>query len=616
MLDPAFCSRFQLSARTVITIKGIGEFERAALLAAIRRAFAVGRSVTVHNQGARQIELSLEENDLVLSCAIEGEGRRRVKLRGMAILSPRQDERSAAIDEILFSLGPTAFHLGAIGEIGRRRELTDQEAFQILEELSEGVVARQSRTRAALERGKTAFSDLVPPEWAYFEKFVGPDPCGALPEIYFSEILPAHWRRLLRADLAPGLELSLFGALRGDLTPVQLVNVVGNDTLWEAIEEAVHFEDPFSLLGALDLALDRAQRDARFECLAVKLSERLAPLRLEREDGTDVYDLMPALAEAVLNHLNTLEGAALRPPYWRRLCAWMQAGFLVRVTKGWSVKLKEFKEWLDSVGEASGAFRIWIDLRTEPMAVAHHFSAGQLRAEVLGRLSLMVDDYEGRGTPIPEKVKQQIDSAITQHKELILRSKMPGPLEGHRRPTIDKSVATDVAKVVEQHCSKLDSTFLDPSWRALGNLSQILRFDGHVLQSVAARVREAALPKDQHAREQAFNNLTWAAIVAPAHRNRELAEETAYRCIADAGKVQSQTDVQRLFQLLLIAASALEDEARWASWLEPRLVEMAMSVPAGEMAKAMHECINGIKQSTSLSLGIHCRAEALTELAC
>jgi hypothetical protein len=78
-----------------------------------------------------------------------------------------------------------------------------------------------------------------------------------------------------------------------------------------------------------------------------------------RPDGNDTYELLPLFAKLVLNRINSLDGGALEPPCWKRMCAWMQAGFLVRLMQGISLELGSFREWIwghqTLAGEYEGA---------------------------------------------------------------------------------------------------------------------------------------------------------------------------------------------------------------------------------------------------------------------
>ena len=113
--------------------------------------------------------------------------------------------------------------------------------------------------------------------------------------------------------------------------------------------------DPFSLLGALDIALYR-QQDERFLAFAEEAVAKLTLDTFPRPDGVDTYKMLPLLAGLVLNRLNTMEGGALLLPYWKRMCAWMQAGLIVRMIRSYEFDLEVFNVWIECSKTIAGAY--------------------------------------------------------------------------------------------------------------------------------------------------------------------------------------------------------------------------------------------------------------------
>ena len=163
-------------------------------------------------------------------------------------------------------------------------------------------------------------------------------------EEYFRTVLPQYRTNLIRRDLVRGFDICLQGALRDDLMPGAWTEHLTDDELWEALTACNPWRDPFVLLGALDMALGR-QHNERYQHFAEEAVQRLVQEAFPRTDSIDIYELMPLFATLVLNRINTLEDGALRPPCWKRMCAWMQAGFLVRVTQRLRLTLESLREW-------------------------------------------------------------------------------------------------------------------------------------------------------------------------------------------------------------------------------------------------------------------------------
>ena len=108
--------------------------------------------------------------------------------------------------------------------------------------------------------GIGSLNDLVPSSLAYYELFCGPAPSDLDGEAYLNAVLPEHRRQLLGRDLAQGLAIGLLGNLHDALSPARWLDGVADDQLWEVLAACEPRRDPFSLLGALDIALESAAR--------------------------------------------------------------------------------------------------------------------------------------------------------------------------------------------------------------------------------------------------------------------------------------------------------------------------------------------------------------------
>jgi hypothetical protein len=254
---------------------------------------------------------------------------------------------------------------------------------------------------------------LVPDSLAYFERFCGPPLANADHEEYFRRILPRYRMDLIRRDLVRGLNICLQGALQDDLMPGLWTEHVNDDELWDALTACDPWSTPFALLGALDIAIGR-QHDERYRTFAEKAVQKLVQEKFPRPDGVDTYELLPLWAELVLNRINGLDGGALRPPCWKRMCAWMQAGFLSRLMQSISLELESFREWIHGNQMLAGVYAKTLDLRHEPMYRATEMSPRALHEEVIGRLVLLRERHKtaGRYRVLAVFAKLWLDSQI------------------------------------------------------------------------------------------------------------------------------------------------------------------------------------------------------------
>jgi hypothetical protein len=290
---------------------------------------------------------------------------------------------------------------------------------------------------------------------------------------------------LVRRDLVRGLDICLQGALRDDLMPGAWTEHLNDNELWDVLVACDPWRDPFVLLGALDIALGR-QHDERYQTFAEEAVKKLVQEEFSRPDGIDTYDLMPLLAELVLNRINGLECGALRPPCWKRMCAWMQAGFLLRLTQALRLELESFREWAWGNQTGAGVYAARLDLRHEPMYRAAEMSRSALREEVIGRLVFVRERHKAAGREVPGS--DSIDEAVARLAEhgSPFGWALPGPLDGHYRPAetgANRLPADDIKRVEEE----LANNPVAPVLSTLAYFSQ--HFD--LGEELLTRMREA-----------------------------------------------------------------------------------------------------------------------------
>jgi hypothetical protein len=319
---------------------------------------------------------------------------------------------------------------------------------------------------------------------------------------------------------------------------------------------------------------------------------------------------MPLFATLVLNRINTLEDGALRPPCWKRMWAWMQAGFLLRLTQAFRLELESFREWAWGNQTLAGEYAAMLDLRHEPMYRAAEMSRRALREEVIGRLVLIRERHKAAGRMVPGADK--IDEAMSRlaDQDSPLGWVLPGPLDGHRRPAeigVNKLSGDDIKKVKED----LANNPVAPILSTLAYFSQHFDLGEELLTRMREAIARIAFVSEKTGLDECIGRLIDVGFVAGAQRNVELASAIASTVIAMSHRARSDSDAVRILRALLIASTAFQNEDEWAEWLEKQLAEVATHLPAGEPSRAFLEHLQELKKVLKLNLGIHVRAEAL-----
>lgn len=537
-----------------------------------------------------------------------GEETLELPFDALGLIVEEEVQRVQAFENAVVEIGPTR-DLSDLREVVKERPLSDEEAGRVLDPLINGVAMAQRRIEKELIEGTATPDDFVPESFDYFERFCGPDPGTLNPEEYLVSVLPEYRRALLERDPRQGLEICLLGALRDDLCPAPWLQNMDNDSLWEHLTASRPELDPFSLLAALDLALYR-QEDERFRSFAERAVGLLAGEELLGPNGLDSYQLIPALASFVLNSIQLMENGSLRQPFWKRMCAWMQATFLARRLHESRIDLARFSEWVGRHLLPAGAHANFMDLRREPLVEAGTISPFGLRRQVLGRLVTLHHRHQAAGRSVTGT--EEIQQALERLRPAAPPSAvlLPGPLDGHLLPRAQGKELPDDLK--EQLLSLDEDLWLEN----LAMLSQRFALPEDLKSSLRDVISREIPHNEESAIEKTLTRLWKSGMIAAAERDAEIAESIAAAMLRVASGVQKEeTFVWYMVETLLRAAAAFEEESACADWLEAQLFGLANRLPEGEMSTLLWQHMQELKKVTRLELGIFRRAEAVASAA-
>ena len=349
-----------------------------------------------------------------------------------------------------------------------------------------------------------------------------------------------------------------------------------DDAVWEALSLCDVNGNPFSLLAGLDVAMYR-QGDARFREFTVDAVGRLLDENFGLGDGPDIYSILSVFAEFMLNRINLLAGGAIRPGYWKRTSAWMQAGLVARtlMAVSSSIDIDDLQEWTRKNMAVEGVYSELVDARKEPMFVASRITPRALRSEIVGRLQILRSRHEGQGREVPrsEEIDRVFAPSDNPEKTIVLG--FPGPLEGHRRPSepipqeLDQGIGDALAG---------DSALFGLA--QLATVSQLYALSERMLDRARDAVKMIGENVGDTDRQDNFKCLELASHIAASTRDVRLAD-----CIADAivgmvPTITTEEEIAIVLEITLQAAAAHEPHDAWFKWLEERLKRIAAVLPA------------------------------------
>jgi len=611
--DHTFVSQYGRLSRTVLTIGGRVSIDQHVLVEAARRLLAGQGDQKLKDISGNQLTVMLDHSAVVLKMVGQKDQEQLIALTDLSVLSPSLVQRVQALKRMVDSFGPAAPDFSSLETAAENRELTDEEVVDLLEERSTGFAAYKARIEMAHRADRVAVDDILPDSLRYFELYCGPDPRLFPPEEYLSVVLPTYRQLLLQRNLLKGLEICLLGALRDDLMPAAWTSHVSDDDMWQALQSIDTRANPFAALGVLDIAIIR-QHDSRYESLASETIVELGKDKLLRPDGVDCYEILPLFAQLTLDRINVLEGGTLRQPFWKRLCAWMHSGLLAQSTLNISIKLDALREWVNNNRDMAGTYAQMVDLRREPMYRAGEFSQSYLREEVIGRLVVLRARHQAAGRLVPNS--EVIDAAMAKlaKEGSPLGWGMPGPLDGHIRPSerSNRSLSDADTEYVLRQLSE------DPSgsiWSKLAYFSQCFELGGKVLEQACQACVTVNFDHDLVKGREYLGRLFDVCLIAASHRSKELANSIATIAIRRAPSAITSEAAMALLQIILLASAAFENEGEWAAWTSDHLDRLANALPCGEATKTFYGHLVEVRKVLPISSAVTSRAEAVAAAA-
>ena len=582
-------------------------------IAAARQAYAKGVEVPLPSVGGSAASIGIEDESqaLVVMRTAAQRQQRIASLPHFALLSGSATARVAAARRVRAELGATSGDFRQLISEVESRPATDAEIDRISYEVPNGVASIQQRLYDKIAgQGGIGINDLVPDDLTYFDRFVGPQRPDLDADEYARSVVIPYRAELLERDLRSALEVACLGFLRDDLAPGAWVSDVGNDELWEALEQSRCTGSPIALLGALDIALHR-QKDPRFARFAKDAIRRLADESFGRSDGFDTYDILSEITWLVLNRIGMLESGALQAGYWRRMGAWMQAslfvGHLMRSRSRPDMdKSREFIQQHRTVG---GWLTQCVDARREPLVLAGRTRPERLRSYVIERLLQVRWRHEGLGHRVPEVEGLDPECWRPRSDGEASGASLLGPLDVHRALT--KPLPLEWNNVPTRQSK---STIEGFQWSQLAALSQSYSFKEEHLEACRAAVRmlgeadcsgveDAAAPGD----------LVYASQVAAASHDPLLADAIADAIAGLAMKLDDPWHVCIVTGALVQSAAAHGDGSAWAEWLGARLVRVAerLPPPPSTMSVSFRDCLDDLGRILPAAEWTHLRARAI-----
>ncbi len=544
-------------------------------------------------------------------------GGKTIRFLWVTLLSSDVDKRLSQLDRFL-KLYPLSrsdeASLRALVEDSRYSDSDFLTAATMLESSPEVFTERLGdKLRRQGEDIGLAPVDVLPDDDRYWRHLVPLIDGSATLADYVAKELHEAWSDALDKNPAHALHALAITFAAPELVPRGLVQEMNAEAVASNIESISKVEDPFSLLGAFEICVDRVEQDQRFVALGDALLDHLCG-DMQRLMGA--CGLFGAIFIITTAHFATHETLQRQPVYWRRLAAASHASLVVRVCGGSIIDPDQMISWATRLFGDAYFLSVVSDFAVEPL----------WRPEwILPKI--LVADIFGRVVPAWHRLPQ--DTAPPSWRERIERfyawiveerigpfAQYPSVLQGARRP--NRPAVAELQAAIPQAVEAFRELANDPSVRSLLSISPFIEavgFPDEALgdaEKVLASIRTAAPDADDKSAVLALSVLAHIAILTESHR---LAESIAEVCLERARRTESSRAIFDIVCQLVECAAVFGDRGQAARTLVRWLEILAYIVPPSGAADGLVSTIDMLKRvqpELAPSLG---RAKAAARLA-
>jgi len=602
--DRDLIARYGVVVDSWLSLAGTPPVRREELWNAVRGTFGDGTARRLTSRFGEVVDVGMEGRLVCLSYERAAGERHSVAPEQLQVMSPDPVVRQEAIASIVKNLGPTGPERSAWQSLVESGPLDDVLMERLSSEIGAAVPTFLGRIAVAMADGSLTAHALIPDDMRYYEALCGPKPGMTPQEQHLREAFVQYRRRLIDRAPVAGLQMCLAMCVRDDLSCVPLWDG-SRDQLWSSFEQIDVRSSPFTMIGALDLALNNAE-DPRFAGFADKLIGELCGPELLRSDGTDIYSVLPNLALMVNDCVRVVPGMSEQPVWWRRLCAWTHLSIVCQMLR--EVPLPpEFPAWCASQATEPARVSRLLELRDNPASQPGDMSRYQIRSEILGRVAQLRARFAGRGFSDSGSggVLDQALAALPVPASYIF----PGPLEGDRRPQI--SLAQFPEETRERFSELIDGltpNLSDEGWVQLAYYSRLWIFDAETRAKCTQLVCRA--DRNDQSNKPDIRVLAPLGFIALAQSWPELSRAALAYCARLMGPALSAEEVIAFVRTALILSLALPEDSGLHE-LQEFLVGLA-AVLQGDARAALRYELMILRYVTPAGRWRLARAEALT----
>lgn len=469
--DIDFIGKYSISVDAEVSFGGNDlAFKRSDIFSNIKKSFEAKEGIEITSVAGKKWQIEVEDHEEGRVVFLN-DSNGRIRIPDLSYFAPEVETRLRCLEDARRSVNLSEDAFERWNVILTKRVLDDEELNDLLLEINDTPVRRKELILSSLKCGTSNISDFVPTSLCYYERLIGKyQDYDDISEYASSKDILNHFEKLISWDCTKGFLFSIL--MSGHSSLGKSINVASITESLPDIYEIIRDEgDLFSQLGAIELGFSLLDKVPDIEPIIEDIIRGIINYKTVQQKSR--YDLFASIVVLVDGELARRKLFYDKPPFWRRLAAFTQAGLIEGCMIEAKVSSDKFTSWAYQYRGNIFYMQSLVDLYREPRWQPDLLSPEQLRAEVSGRIVNAAQTHR-------DNIKRSslfhllLDDNGYARKELAEYpyAFLPGPLEGRGAAVINETPKEVKADIEE----KLSSQYLDvDSFNSLINTALVFR---------------------------------------------------------------------------------------------------------------------------------------------
>ena len=572
--DKEFCSNYDIIVNSVISfVENSTTFIRSNLTEAVRKAWLTQQPVEINDiNGIKsviatsntdgdlpKVELIVEENKLIINT--------------LPLLADDISIRMKCFDAFVKEVNLPRDSISRWHGILNTRSLTEEEVVEFQSDINDTSYSMENKISEILNTGKFQLSSLVPNSKRYYERLVGVYDGSASIEEYSKTVKMTVINDFSQWDSYEQFLFSLYLSSHSSITDKIDISSLDSEILVKKYDYLYSEGDILSCIGAIEIGLRILPNIPEIENAILSLIDKV--INDDVSNNKSSVLLFSSVFVLVDSELTIKRLFQDTPPFYRRFAALTHASLICRQLLKFDFDYKDLFNKIYSIYVHTFYLQSYKDGTLEPRWLPNYSTPQIIKQDLLGRIIIAGErnKEEIRHLKIFDVIRLDKENIITQMCYELLPF-LPSPLEGGQK------FATALTSEYDEHIKSIfGKEYIDASsFFELINLAYYYN-----LNSSHAELVINALKNNNYRINNLNDNnhllaiLQGISFIAATTKNCELAE-IVYN-VTKNYRLDSQItlSISQSIIILLISASAFEDDSHWQNFIGNYFNEFALT---------------------------------------